>query len=443
MISKHKCLLVSFAILLLLTMQQLFAQHSEYNLNQLIDSALEHNYLLKANDKNVFIKQTEIEQLRTNYQPRLAASASFSYWKFLLPNKQRLLGNALTDMYTDITAYQTIYDWGDTKKKKEFAQAEIKLNDDVRRQIRNTIVYGVSTTYLDVMMAAYQIEVLQNSIRQIESQKQHTRNLYQIGKVSNIDVLKTEVQLSVEQKKLQTAHNDYAYQLTKLKNLCYLTVEELPMIENNSNKLFEKYSTESYDLKALSGLVLENHAAITGMNKKIELEQKQRDLYANENRPELYSYGIASWEHGYIPFGKNFNYNIGVGIRYTLPYFGGSGFKSKMKKSDFKIEQLNDEKQQIYLDFKREIDLTLNQISEVKDEIINNEKIIALSTETLNNATVKYQAGQGTILDVLDAQSILTDTNLALQKAKISLLQKILHLHYLSGNDAYPFAQNQ
>lgn len=414
----------------------------ELSLTQLLDSALKYNYLLKANEKNVFVKQAEIEQLRTNYQPRIAASASFSYWKFLLPNKQRLLGNALTDMYTDITAYQTIYDWGENNKRKEYAQAEINLNADVRRQIHNTIVYGVSASYLDVLMAFYQIDVLQNSIQQIESQLRYTRNLYQIGKVSNIDVLKTEVQLSVENKKLQSARNDYSYQLIKLKNQCYLSDEKLPAIENTSNDLYRVYSTKNFDLTALSELVLENHAAISGMNKKIDLEQKQRGLYANENRPELYSYGIASWEHGYIPFGKNFNYNIGVGIRYALPYFGGAGFKSKIKKSNFKIEQLNNEKQQIYLDFKREIDLTLNQITDVKEEIVNNDKIIALTLEALNNATVKYQSGQGTIIDVLDAQSILTDTKLALQKAKINLLQAILHLHYLTGNDEYPFAIN-
>lgn len=416
----------------------------EFTLTQLLDSALEHNYLLKANDKNVYVKQAEIEQLRTNYQPRIATSASFSYWKFLLPNKEKLLGgNTLTDMYTDITAYQTIYDWGDTKKRKEYAQAEIKMNEDVRRQIHNTIIYGVSANYLEVLMAAYEIEILQNSIQQLESQKQHTRNLYKVGKVSNMDVLKTELQLSGEQKKLQNARNDYSYQLIKLKNLCYLTDEKLLMIVNSSSILYDDYSIRNFDLTALNELVLENHATITGMDKKIDLELKQRDLYANENRPELYSYGIASWEHGYIPFGKNFNYNIGVGIRYTLPYFGGSGFKSKMKKSNFKIEQLNEEKQQIYLDFKREIELTLSQISGVKEEIANNERIITLANETLNNATVKYQSGQGAIIDVLDAQSILTDTKLAFQKAKISLLQKILHLHYLSGNDEYPFTINQ
>ena len=49
-------------------------------------------------------------------------------------------------------------------------------------------------------------------------------------------------------------------------------------------------------------------------------------------------------------------------------------------------------------------------------EIINNEIIINLATETLNNATIKYQAGQGNIIDILDAQTILTEKNIEYRK---------------------------
>ncbi|MEX2427282.1 MAG: TolC family protein, partial [Bacteroidales bacterium] len=60
---------------------------SRFNLDQLLESALKNNYLLQANEQNTLISQAEIEILKTNYQPVISTSASFSYWKFLLPNK--------------------------------------------------------------------------------------------------------------------------------------------------------------------------------------------------------------------------------------------------------------------------------------------------------------------------------------------------------------------
>ncbi|MCA1744568.1 MAG: TolC family protein, partial [Bacteroidales bacterium] len=141
----------------------------------------------------------------------------------------------------------------------------------------------------------------------------------------------------------------------------------------------------------------------------------------------------------YIPFGDNFNYNIGLSIRYTLPYWGGSSYKSRILQSIYRMEQLEDEKNQAFLDVKTEIDLALNSIIDLKAEVANNEIIIDLANETLNNALVKYQSGQGNIIDVLDAQAILTETTIAHKKSTLEYLQLLARLHYLSGNDAYPF----
>ena len=90
-------------MILLLNTGILSAQETvqRLSLTHLLDSALQRNYLLQANEKNTAIKQAEIEILNTNYLPKIAASANFSYWKWLMPNKEKILGNTLTDMYTD------------------------------------------------------------------------------------------------------------------------------------------------------------------------------------------------------------------------------------------------------------------------------------------------------------------------------------------------------
>ena len=408
-------------------------------LTQLLDSALQNNYLLKANDKNTLIKQSEIEILKTNYQPKINTSASFSYWKFLLPNKQKLLGDALTDMYTDVTVYQTIYDWGENKVKKSVVEDEILVNDEVRRQIRNTIIWGVSDAYFEAFKAESEIAAHQNSLKQLNEHLQFVENLYKIGKVSGVDVLKIQVQISVEEKAMQKAKNALVSQQIRIKRLCNLNENDNLAIEDASGKWYNETQNRLYINNDIYRSVLENQPILLTADQKINIESKQKEIYRLQNRPELYSYGIGSWEHGYIPFSNNFNYNIGVGIRYTIPYWGGSSFKSRMVQSDYRMEQMSEEKNQAFLDIKKEIDLTLNTISDIKSEITNNEKIITLANETLNNAVVKYHVGQGNIIDILDAQSILTETTIAHNKSTIAYLQALAKLHYLSGSDTYPF----
>lgn len=434
-----KELKIIFFSLISLISTVVFPQATTLSLNQLLDSAVQHNYLIQSNEKNRLIKQSEIDILRNEYLPVVGASASFSVWKFLLPNKQKLLGDALTDMYTDITISQTIYDWGENKMRRAVVEEEIKLNDELLRQIKNTIVLGVADTYFEALKAGSEIETHINSLKQLHEQLKYSENLYQIGKVSTVDVLKINVQIAQEEKNLAKSESALMAQQIKLKRQCFINDETDFQIEQIGQSLFNNLKNQIINIPALYDSTLRNHPALLYSDGEIALETKQKEVYRLQNRPYAYSYGIATWEDGYIPYFNNFNFNIGAGIRYTIPYWGGSSFKSKMLQSDFRMEQISDRKNQAFIDIKKEIDVTLNTLDDLKTEVGNHEKIIGLAQETLINAELKYQSGQGTIIDVLDAQSILTESNIALSKSELEFLQALARLHYLTGNDNYPF----
>lgn len=410
-----------------------------FSLNQLLDNALQNNYTLKSAEKNKLIKQSEIEILQTNYLPRVSTSASFSYLKFLLPNKEKLLGNSQTDMYTDVSFYQPIYDFGQTKAKKSIIDDEILLNDEIIRQMRQTIIWGVSNAYFEVLIAESEIQVHKSSLQQLQEQLKYSDQLYNIGKVSSVDILKIKVQISVEENKLQQSKNALLRNQINLYQLCNLENTGDITIENISEEWLNLLNNNQLnDIKEQSNL-LNNHPLLKPFDIKSGIEIKQKDLLKLQNRPELFSYGIGSWEHGYIPFGDNFNYNIGVGIKYTLPYWGNSGYKHRIKQSEVFIAQYNDQKQQAFLEVKKEINLGLNTLDEIQKTITSNLKIIELADETINSASIKYQAGQGNIIDILDAQQIYTEAQILYQKSMIEFLQTLAKLNYLNGNDNYPF----
>ncbi len=411
----------------------------EYSLKQLIDSALQNNYLLRANEKQTEIKQAEIDLLRLNYQPRISTGATASVWKFLLPNKQRLLGNSLTDVYTDISVYQTIYDWGENKVKKTVVEDEITLSREIQRQLRTTIIWGVADAYFELLKANSQLEVHHNTLNQLKSHLRYAENLYKIGKVSGVDVLKINVQISVEEKAIQKAENAALAQIINIRRLCFLKENESIIVRYQADSIFLAEQLRIFVPDTLYKQTFDNHPSMRAANLKLELEEKQKELSRLQNRPELYSYGISTWEHGYLPFGKNFNYNIGVGIQYTIPYFGGSGFKTRIIQSEIRKDQISDERTQLVFDLKKEIDLTLNEIEDIKSEISSNNRIISLAQETLDNALIMYRSGQGTIIDVLDAQTILSETTINQQKSRIAFLQALAKLNYLTGNDENPY----
>lgn len=433
-----------FLIIVLIGISSDFLAAQEKNpqgfpLNELIDNALENNYLLQSNKKNTLIKEAEIERIKTQYQPNITTSASFSYWKFLMPNKERLLGGNLTDFYNDIAVEQTIYDWGANKTERKLVEDEIRLNDEIIRQLRHSIIYGVTDTYFEALKAKAEIAVYQNTKNQLESHLKYSQNLFDIGKASNVDILKIKVQISEAKKALQKSKNQLNRELTRLKRICYLQGVDDIEVEDTSEDLYREESKRLLSAESLYERAMQNHPELKKIQHELNIEAKQKELYRLENRPDVFTYGIASWEHGYAPFGDNFNYNIGVGLKYTLPFGKGSAFEPKMQQSEIRTEQIQDESKQTVVDIKKEIDLALNTIQDIKSEISNNREIIELAEETMNNASVRYQGGQGNIIDVLDAQKILTDANIEHQKSITAYLQALARLHYLTGNDGYPF----
>jgi len=411
----------------------------DISLDQLLDSAIQNNYLLQANEKQTLIRHSEIEILKTNYLPKIGASVSASYWKWLMPNKQKMLGSGNTDVYTDVSVYQTVYEWGVNKMKKAVVNDEIQLNAEIRRQIQNTIIWGVSDAYVELLKIQAETEVYRNSIHQLQSQLQFAENLYNIGKASEVDVLRIRVRILVEEKNYQKSLNAESAQYTIIKRLCNMNNKSVFSIETEIKEITNHWKIVQFNPDSIYNQISINHPVLAISKTKIQREFKQKELYKLQTRPEIFSYGVVSWEHGYIPYNDNFNYNIGLGIHFTLPYLGGSGYKTKMLQSNYKVAQLTDEVNQVLLDIKKEVDLALNEWKDIQDKIKSMNTIIDLSQKALNNAEVLYQSGQGSIIDIIDSQTILTESTINLQKSTIALLQVVAKINYLSGNDNYPF----
>lgn len=412
--------------------------NTAYTLTALTDSALTNNFNLKAQQLNDSLSYAEIAALAKNYLPKVTATGSYSYYDWLTPNKEKLLGGDVnTDMLIQIAAYQTIYDWNRNKLNKQLQLSDVSINREFIRQLKTTIIFSVTQTYLEALKAQKKVEVIQNTIEQLNNQLQIADNLYKIGKVSNIDLLKIKVNISVNTKELATAKSEYLQLLSDLKNIALLKNEGEIIIEDKSESLYQFYL--EHPQHGLTEHTFASHPSLKAFDENIAREKLNEELIVRQNRPELFSYAATNWESAYIPFGNNFNYNIGIGIQYTIPYFGGSSYKEKVVQSKIKVEQFEHEKQQTFYDLKKDFDATLISLQNKKEEIKSNREIVQMADETLNNILILYESGQESILNVLDAQSIVTKQNILYRQSLVEYLQLVAKLHYLKGQTTYPF----
>lgn len=412
---------------------------TQYTLERLLKYAIENNHLLKATKKNQLLSHSDLEILKTTFLPEISLSANFSYWSWLQPNKKNILGGGNSDMYTEIAVYQTIYDWGENKVKKLMVNNDILLNAETERQIRHSIIFGVSKVYIELLKVKTQSEIYRNSISQLQSQLKFTNNLYNIGKASEVNLLRVKVKISTEEDKLQQSLNTERAQISKLSNMCFVENLSISTIDTNALGTANWWIDKALLRDSIYRTILNNHPILKASSLNIEKEIKQKELYRLENHPELFSFAASNWEDNYIPYSNNFNYYVGVGFRYKLPYLGAKKYKIKMLQSVYRVSQIEEEHKQQYLDLKSDIDLIFNDWSKTQDKLKNIALTIELSERALQNASLQYQSGLGSLIDVLDAQTLLTTSQIDYKQNSLALLQLLAHIHYLSGLDDSPF----
>ncbi|HMN48873.1 MAG TPA: TolC family protein, partial [Ignavibacteriaceae bacterium] len=319
-----------FLITILLLVHTTYSQTKEYSLNELVNIAFQNNPQLKANEKNIQAGLKQIDFLDKDYLPQIFFDFNISRWKYLLPNKQKLLGNSLNDIYADFRINQLIYDWSKNSLQKDYADKTVDIDRNFTRKLKQAFTFSIAKNYLELLKAKRTVQIQEEAINQLREHLKNAEALYSIGKVSNLDVIKAQVQIEVALDELAKAKNQLDVQKNNINVLCGNILGDSFDAVDNIDELWNQYSNRSYNVDELNNLLVEKHPDLENIRTQKELRNKEAELFNKEYYPNFYAFGITNVEDSKLPMG-NFNWNVGLSVTYSLPFFRGSNFKEKVE----------------------------------------------------------------------------------------------------------------
>ena len=428
------------AITALLFYQPVFSQSNgkEYTIDELVKIAFQNNPQLKANEKNILAGMKQIDYLDKDYLPQIFFDLNISRWDWVMPNKQKYLGNSLNDIYADFRINQLIYDWSKNSLQKDFADKSVDLDRNFTRKLRQAFSYSIAKSYLELLRAKRTVTIQEEAINQLREHLKNAEALYSIGKVSNLDVIKAKVQIEVALDELAKAKNQLDVQKNNINVLCANTLGDSFDVVDNIDELWNQYSNKSYNYDELRNVLAAHHPDLEDIKTQKELRGKEAELLNKEYYPNFYAFGITNVEDSQIPMG-NFNWNVGVTVSYSLPFFKGSNFQEKVEQSEIRIEALQENGNAVMQQLETNVKNTLVKLEDIKSRLSGTQKIIKLAEESLTTANMKYNIGKGNSLDVLDAETVLTTAKLNYNQIVIDLLSTIAEVNYSIGSDELPF----
>jgi outer membrane protein len=266
--------------------------------------------------------------------------------------------------------------------------------------------------YYDVLLAAQQITVHEASVNLLQKELEDQQRRYNAGTVPHFNVLRAEVAVANERPNLIQARNSYRIAKNNLSNLLGYNLpreiwEDVPL------NLTDALDAAPYqmDLPAAIQQALSRRTELIALRKTEELQQLNVVNAKAGYKPTVQVFAGYNWYNAQYTKPVELDHDIhgwNAGGQLSWNIFDGMLTRGKV----IQTKALHDKAKTDVVDTGRQIELEVrtaySQFIEAREILESQQKVQEEADEALREAGARAEAGTGTQLDVLDAQTSLT-----------------------------------
>ena len=372
---------------------------TELSLQNAIDLALSQNTSLRITQKGEESAEAAYRSAKGGNSFSVTASSS------LETNKTE--GNSHVESSSNrLSASLPLYSGGKNQAAIESSEIGIKSAELKTERQREDLKLNVIQAYYNAVQAKKTIAVRQEAVDNYNAHYTNVNQLYSAGSKARVDVLRASVELSNARYELIHANNVYEVRLATLRD--YLNIDR-----NEPLELTEEFSYNQFAVPLTDCM---NYAY--GHRKDLLI-----DLYSLEQK-EL---AVKIAKAGFLP-----NVNLSLGTQFsgiTSPSWDmepsvSAGVSASWNIFDSgvtraKVDTAETERDIARLTFDKDreaIDLKLREayynMRGAEHQLQSTADAVGQAEEDYYIAREKYRAGEGIMLDVLDAQKSLSEARL-------------------------------
>jgi len=420
---KSKFFVLISALLLIITFFSLSAaaEETEISLTEAAEILLENNRQLQNSRQNIDKAQKDVELSGRGYYP--TANLQTSYTKMesgqpiptgfyrIDPNLNivaPVTQEGPDDSYrTSLSLNQPLYLGGRVRIGKDISELGLELSKIEYQKQLDQSLFNLVQAYYGVLQAQGMVEIRQNALDVVNEHLRIVKVNYEAGASLRQDLLQTQI----EQRK---AEED----LTAAENQLQIARKRLAQLLGDSSKNYavstpKKNPDPETELDKLINTALEKRAELSSLEINQQILKKQMELEGNPYRPQIALNGSYNWQGSELDFSDG---SWNVTLNGSISLYDGGKANLKEDKKKIEINNLQNSKADLLESIKIEIEDTLLSLKHSAEMIKLEQLSLENAEENLELTNKSYQAGIGTNIDVINAQT-------AYKQAQISLLQ--------------------
>jgi len=294
------------------------------------------------------------------------------------------------------------------------------------------LVVTVVRAYYGFVVAQQKYATAQRATTEAQRFLDISQKLEHGGEVAHSDVIKAQIQFQQQQRDLQEA------ELEMNRSRLELAVLVFPDFNENFSVVDDLQMPEPLPTFA------EAQAAAANKNPELRaalaaLQEANQEVAVAWNGflPSLsldYFYGIDANQFATrAPDGTR---NLGYAATATLqlPVWNWGANRSKLKQADLRREQARVELSFAQRQLLANLRTFYNEAQTARAQMESLNQSADLATESLRLTTMRYQAGEATVLEVVDAQKTFTEARNAFNDGQARFRVALANLQTLTGN---------
>ncbi|MFI5251611.1 MAG: TolC family protein [Bacteroidota bacterium] len=381
-------------------------------IDQAIRQAIAHNPLVEQATQGVNGALARIEQNRSSYYP--TSDVDLEYVRLSPVSELAFPGLGEFQLFSannydeHISLKQTIYDFGKTSASIDLSQSAIasaSINVDV---IKTNIAYQTIQTFYAMLFLEKSIEVQDEQIDALLQHQDVTKKKIDSGTATDFDTLTTRVRITTAQNKKFDLQNDFSKHEATLCRLLGLPPDsgihpqgefDTRMLQLNTDSLVTLANQQRLELKAAHD---EENTAVLG----------ERVVSLND-KPSVKFNMMYGLKNGFFPDMDVLRGNWVFGLDANIPIF--NGFKTHNQEQEAVAMRMATEART--RDLERTVVSEVRQaLSDVRTNILkiqSSTSQVDQAKQALALANLRYETGVATNLDVIDAQTNVSQSELS------------------------------
>lgn len=349
--------------------------------DEVLAKAVEHSYDLKISDFNVLIAQQGVRGARSEYYPKLIATAGTEYTKNYRDIRETTvmsIGESFINPYTrfqsvlGITLSYNLFDFGVRRGNLDMAKEDVFIKELETEQKRQDLNLNIIDTYSKILMAKKQIE-LNKKILQLESKNlEYRKRLLDAKEISKTEYNDQEVRVEEVNKRIFELKQMMAESLNWLE---FYTGDKYDL-ENLKVAEIKKADFDTMDTNDYTHSVTWKIYEKQLKKKELEIKVAKRTNYPKVNAyTRYYLYGSDHDNYG-KSFGNIEPSNFTVGASASWMLFDGMKNRSNIQKVSLEYKQLQVERDKAIAELMTKLATMRTNLMYLDKQIESNNKII-------------------------------------------------------------------